>query len=82
MKNQRKPQLPNYAELPDAALLRDRDIYRPGPFPGARSAWWGAVRRGEAPQPIRIGRITCWRWGDVREYLEKLGEGADDGRSC
>lgn len=62
----------DYRNLPDEALLRDRDIFRPGPFPGGRSAWWAAARRGEAPQPVKIGRMTAWRWSTVRAYLDCL----------
>lgn len=62
----------DYHNLPPEALLRDRDIYSPGPYPGGRSSWWNAVRRGDAPQPIHVGRMTCWRWGDVRRYLDEL----------
>jgi|GEM_PF-4733666 len=66
--------LPDYTKLPNDAYLRDKEIYRPGPFPGGRSSWWNAVKRGEAPQPCRIGGITAWRWGDVKAYLQKLAE--------
>ncbi len=65
-----------YQNLTDDALLRSSDIHRPnGPFPGGRSTWWNLVARGEAPQPVRYGRITAWRWGDVKTYLQKIAVG-------
>lgn len=65
----------DYAALPDDALLRADEVHRPrGPYPGGRSCWWQAVRSGDAPQPIRYGRMTVWRWGDVRAYLRRIAE--------
>lgn len=66
----------NYKQLPDEALLRASEIHRPhGPFPGGRTTWWERVRSGDAPTPIKFGRATVWRWGEVREYLSELGVG-------
>lgn len=66
----------DYRNLPDEALLRAKEIHRPlGPYPGGHSSWWAAVSRGEAPEPQRVGAMTCWRWSAVRDYLDRLARG-------
>lgn len=67
----------DYSKLPDSALLRANEVYRPrGPVPMGRTSWNEAVRAGTAPQPVMRGhRATLYRWADVREYLEKLASG-------
>lgn len=68
----------DFKNLPDEALLRAKEIHRPlGPYPGGHSSWWAAVARGEAPDPVRIGGVTAWRWGDVRKYLDTLAGRAE-----
>lgn len=72
----------DYRTLPDEALLRAEDVYRPGPYPGGRSKWLAEVKAGRAPQPVRIGHMTAWRWGDVRRYLDRLAGVTDDERQA
>ena len=51
-------------------LLRARQVVNPnGPVPISRSHWWELVRRGDAPQPVRMGRITAWRQSDIAMFL-------------
>lgn len=58
-----------FEALPASALLREREILPLLPFSNA--TLWRRVKSGDFPQPIRLeGRMTCWRWGDVREWLE------------
>lgn len=61
----------NFDNLPDDALLREKQILHPaGPVPVSRSTWWAGVRSGRFPQPVRLGpRTTAWRVGDIRELL-------------
>lgn len=35
-----------------------------------RSTFWEAVRKGLAPEPVRIGGLTRWRVAD----LERIGQ--------
>lgn len=73
----------DFRKLPDEALLRIPELVRPhGPLPFARSRWLEEVAAGRAPQPVRLGkRCTCWKWGDIRKYLDELAKGADDGHA-
>lgn len=58
-----------------AALIRLRDLIAPrGPLPVSKSTVWAWVKSGRFPQPVRIGRVTAWRVGDIRSFL---GQAAD-----
>lgn len=63
----------NFDELPNEALLREKQLLHPiGPVPISRSSWWAGVRSGRFPQPIRLGpRTTAWRVGDIRHLLKR-----------
>ncbi len=39
-------------------------------IPMSRSAWWGHIREGRAPKPIKIGRRSFWRYEDVLALIE------------
>lgn len=63
---------PNFQNLPDLALLRERQLREVLPFSGV--TLWRRVKTGDFPQPVRLpGRITAWRWGDVRQWLAAQG---------
>ncbi len=34
-----------------------------------RTAWLDLVKEGAAPQPIRIGRASCWVWSEVQAFI-------------
>lgn len=34
-----------------------------------RTAWLDLVKAGAAPQPIRIGRASCWVWSEVQTFI-------------
>jgi predicted DNA-binding transcriptional regulator AlpA len=66
----------DFNHLPDSALLRERQLLPPqGPVPFGSASLWRKVKAGTFPTPIRLndGRMTCWRWGDVRAWLETQG---------
>ncbi|MDH5829789.1 AlpA family phage regulatory protein [Luteimonas sp. M1R5S18] len=58
------------SDLPDCALVRERQLLPVLPF--APVTLWRKVKAGAFPSPHRLenGRITAWRWGDVRQWLE------------
>ncbi|KUJ76302.1 hypothetical protein AVO45_13460 [Ruegeria marisrubri] len=62
-----------FDDLPDDALLREKQILQPnGPLPVSRSTWWAGVSSGRFPQPIKLGpRTTAWRVGDIRSLLRE-----------
>ncbi|WP_342616966.1 AlpA family phage regulatory protein [Rhodoferax sp. GW822-FHT02A01] len=69
---------PNFDDLPDSALLRESQLVpspkRPGVpalLPISGPTLWRMVKAGEFPAPIKLtGRITAWRAGQVREWLQ------------
>ncbi|MEN1942388.1 AlpA family phage regulatory protein [Luteimonas sp. MJ293] len=59
--------------LPASALLRERELLPIIPF--SSPTLWRRVKSGDFPQPIRLeGRMTCWRWGEVKAWLEAQGQ--------
>lgn len=63
-----------FNDLPDAALLREKELLPI--LPWSAPTLWRRVKTGSFPQPIRMeGRITAWRWGDVRQWLDAQAQG-------
>jgi len=58
----------DYDSLPDCAMLRQPQVLRLVPF--SAPTLWRRVKDKQFPAPHKLGRITAWRWGDVREYLD------------
>lgn len=42
-------------------------------IPVSKSNWWSGVESGKFPQPIHMGRVTCWRESDVLALM-KVGD--------
>ena len=72
VKKKRGPKLDpdvDFKKLPDAALIRQRALVQVIPF--SSPTLWRRCRQGLFPKPVRLpGRITAWRWGEVRVWLE------------
>jgi len=62
----------DFDALPDSALIRQAQLLG-GILPFKSATLWRRVKAGQFPQPIRLpeGRITAWRVGDVRAWLEE-----------
>ncbi len=64
--------------LPDSAYLRQATLIRQsnntastGLLPFSAATLWRKVKDGTFPQPIKLSkRVTVWRMGDVREWLQ------------
>ncbi|MBW6475274.1 MAG: AlpA family phage regulatory protein [Anaerolineaceae bacterium] len=50
-------------------LLRIADVLKIVPI--GKSTWWLWVANKTAPQPIRLGRCTFWRYSDVIALIER-----------
>jgi predicted DNA-binding transcriptional regulator AlpA len=48
----------------------------PGRVPVSKSSWWGGVKSGRFPKPIKLGpRTTVW----AEEDIDALGQDEDGG---
>lgn len=73
--------IPNFDELPDSALVRQAQLVRdpkhptrPAPLPFSPATFWRKVKTGQFPAPVKLGeRITCWKVGDIRQWLAAQG---------
>lgn len=44
-------------------------------YPVSKSHWWALVKRGTAPQPVKLeGRVTAWRSEDILAFLAQAGK--------
>jgi predicted DNA-binding transcriptional regulator AlpA len=39
-------------------------------IPVKKSTWWLWCKQGRAPAPVRLGRCTFWRYGEVISLIE------------
>ena len=66
-----------FDDLADSALLRESQLVqspkRPhgtAPLPFSAATLWRKVQAGTFPKPVRLSeRVTAWRVGDVRAWL-------------
>ena len=65
--------------LPEIGFLRLSQIIGdpksdppiPPLIPVKKSCWWGGVRTGRFPKPVKLGpRVTAWRVEDIRALIE------------
>jgi predicted DNA-binding transcriptional regulator AlpA len=70
--NQLKP--PNFNDLPDAAMIQIRPLVGYKVLPYSATTIWRLCRTRKFPQPLKVTTgITAWRVGDIRKYLEAIG---------
>jgi hypothetical protein len=43
-----------------------------GPIPVSASRWWLGVKRGEFPQPLKVGGRTVWNVSDIDGLVARL----------
>ena len=39
-------------------------------IPVSKTTWWNGVRDGRFPKPIRNGRMTFWKSGDIDSFID------------
>ena len=60
--------------LPDMALIQLRPLMNFKVVPYSATTIWRKCRTGEFPSPIKVSAgITAWRVGDIRDYLNSVG---------
>ena len=63
--------------LPDSAFIRESQLVQspkrpetPAPLPFSAPTLWRKVKAGTFPKPTKLStRVTAWRVGDVREWI-------------
>lgn len=44
-------------------------------IPIGKTSWWGGVKSGKYPKPIKLGhRTTVWDVRDIRQLIADLGQ--------
>lgn len=58
-----------FDDLPDEALIRQKELLAFNVTPFSASTLWRMCRDNRFPRPIRVSEaITAWRVGDIREW--------------
>jgi predicted DNA-binding transcriptional regulator AlpA len=61
----------NYETLPDAVLIRPKQLVASGLVPFSIVSVWRKSKAGTFPAPIKVApAITAFRLGDIREWLK------------
>ncbi|PRY97708.1 AlpA family transcriptional regulator [Jezberella montanilacus] len=64
-------QTANYDTLPDAVLIRPKQLVASGLVPFSIVTVWRKAKAGTFPSPVKVTpAITAWKLGDVREWLK------------
>jgi prophage regulatory protein len=63
-----------FNDLPDAAMIQIRPLVGYKVLPYSATTIWRLCRIGKFPHPLKVtSGITAWRVGDIRMYLEAIG---------
>ena len=63
-----------FNDLPDMAMIQVRRLVNYKVLPYSATTIWRKCRNGEFPAPIKMSSgVTAWRVGDIRKYLEVIG---------
>lgn len=62
--------------FPDTGFVRLKQIIGnkkqgiPATIPVSASTWWGGVKSGRYPQPVKLSpKVTCWKVEDIRKLI-------------
>ena len=71
--NHKKPSIA-FNDLPDIAMIQVGPLINFKVLPYSATTIWRKCRSGEFPAPIKMSSgITAWKVGDIRKYLEVIG---------
>jgi predicted DNA-binding transcriptional regulator AlpA len=75
------PLIPEIGYLRLRYIIGDSKADPPVPaiIPVCASTWWGGVKKGIYPTPVRLSRnCTAWRVEDIRDLIDRINsEGVD-----
>lgn len=65
----------NFDTLPATGFIRQAQLI-PHVVPFSSATLWRRCKSGEFPKPVKLSeRVTAWRVGDVREFLDAQQKG-------
>jgi predicted DNA-binding transcriptional regulator AlpA len=68
--------LASFDSLPDTGFLRQAQLI-PHVVPISSATLWRGVVSGAFPRPVKLSeRVTAWRVGDVRKWMDSKAGGA------
>jgi prophage regulatory protein len=66
---------PTFDGLPDSGFIRQAQLI-PDVVPFSPATLWRKCKRGQFPKPVKLSeRVSAWKVGDVRAWLERQSEG-------
>lgn len=70
--NHRKSAI-NFADLPDEAFIRLRQMLALQVVPYSAASIWRLCRNNRFPRPIKLSAgVTAWRVGTLRKFLSEI----------
>lgn len=65
-----------FDSLPATGYIRQSQLI-PTVVPFSSATLWRKCKAGQFPKPVKLSeRVTAWRVGDVRQFLEAQAKGA------
>lgn len=65
-----------FDRLPASGFIRQAQLI-PTVVPFSPATLWRKCKSGHFPKPVKLSaRVTAWRVGDVREFLDALATGS------
>lgn len=65
---------PNTGYLRLSQIVGDKKRNIPAIFPVSRTTWWGGVKSGRYPAPVKLSeRCVAWKVEDIRTLLNQSG---------
>ena len=72
--------LPHIGFLRLSQIIGDPKSEPPIPplIPVSKSTWWAGIKIGRFPKPVKLGpHMTAWTVENIRELIDRLGQGDD-----
>jgi prophage regulatory protein len=64
-----------FDSLPDSGFIRQAQLI-PTVVPFSSATLWRKCKADQFPKPVKLSeRVTAWRVGDIRKFLEAQAEG-------
>lgn len=65
--------LPTTPALPQTGFMRLREVLKLIPI--SKTRWRTGMKRGQFPQPVKLGRLAFYRCEDIRVLIKRIAKG-------